>query len=193
MQKRVARNAMFVIFLTILCGAASADEPQIVAIRAEYQKIQGALSHLKVETVELDDYAVEGADAAAYRDKVGNIRLIKASLFHESGKEYMSFYYKDGKLIFALYVTHRYNQNVNVTPEDAKETGLEPFDPKKTLVSEDRYYFYNDKLIRWIDENKKEVSPDSKDFKDKESVVTETASDFLSKFVKPGAAPRRTP
>jgi hypothetical protein len=189
----MARKAVVAIFLSILCGAALADESEIVAIRAEYQKTQGALPHLKVETVELDDYSLEGADAAAYRDKAGNIRLIKARLFHESGKEYMSFYYKDGKLIFALYVTHRYNQNVNVTPEDAKETGLEPFDPKKTLVSKDRYYFYNAKLIRWIDENKKEVSPDSKDFRDKEAAVLETASDFLSKFVKPGVASPRTP
>lgn len=186
-------KTVIAIFLLVVCSTALAEESEIAAIRTEYQKVQAELPHFKQETKELEDYSLEGADAVAYRDKAGSIRLIKASLFHESGKEFMSFYYKGGKLFFALYITHRYNQNVNVTPEDAKESGLEPFDPKKTQVYEDRYYFSNTKLIRWLDENKNEVSPSSQEFKDKEVDVNETASDILTKFVKPTVASHRTP
>jgi hypothetical protein len=160
-------------------------EDSLVSIRKEYQLIQQALPTLKTETVELEDYALEGADAKAYRDKKGNLRVIKADLFHESGKEFKEFYYKDGMLIFALYITHRYNQHTGITPEIAKQEGYEEaFDPKKTLITEDRYYFSNSKMIRWIDENHKEVKLDSKEFKDSEQDVMETSTDLLSKFKK---------
>lgn len=36
----------------------------------------------------------------------------------------------------------------------AKATGVEPFDPTKTTTTENRYYFKNNQLIRWLDQHK---------------------------------------
>jgi hypothetical protein len=181
----VKMRTLVAIGILIFSNFAYAEDPVLVSIRKEYQLIQQALPTLKTETIELEDYALEGADAKAYRDRAGNIRVIKADLFHESGKEFKEFYYKDGSLIFALYVTHRYNQHPGITPEIAKKEGYEEaFDPKKTLITEDRYYFSNSKMIRWINEDHKEVNQNSKEFKDNEQDVMEASNDLLSKFKK---------
>lgn len=170
--------------ILIISNYSQADDSVIASIRNEYRLIQQGLPAFKAETVELEDYALEGADARAYRDKTGSIRHIKAGFFHESGKEYKNFYYRNGMLIFALYITHRYNQHTGITPEIAKQEGMEAFDPKKTLITEDRYYFSNNRMVRWIDENKKEVKSSTKEFKDSEEEVMANSNDMLSKFKK---------
>jgi hypothetical protein len=178
-------RTLIAIGILIFSNFANAKDAAVASVRKEYQLIQQALPTLETETVELEDYALEGAGAKAYRDKRGNLRVIKANLFHESGKEFKEFYYKDGMLIFALYITHRYNQHPGITPETAKQEGIEEaFDPKKTLITEDRYYFSNSRMIRWIDENHKEVNLNSKEFRDSEQEVMESSNDLLSKFKK---------
>jgi hypothetical protein len=181
----VKMRTLVAIGILIFSNFAQAEDASVISIRKEYQLIQQALPSLKTEAVELEDYALEGADAKVYRDRTGNIRVIKADLFHESGKEFKEFYYKDGILIFAFYITHRYNQHTGITPEIAKKEGIEEaFDPKKTLITEDRYYFSNSKMIRWINEDHKEVNPNSKEFGNCEQDVMEASNDLLSKFKK---------
>jgi hypothetical protein len=176
---------LIAVGILIFSNFAQAEDIAVAAIRKEYQLIQQASPTLKTEEVDLEDYAVEGAGAKAYRDKQGILRVIKADFFHESGKEFKEFYYKDGILIFAFYITHRYNQHPGITPEIAKQEGIEEgFDPKKTVTAEDRYYFSNSKMIRWIDENHKEVNPNSKEYRDSEQDIMETSIDMLSKFEK---------
>jgi len=172
-----------IAFLVLAIGGVSvAAESDIAQIRAEYQAIRTALPNLKVETITLDGISTEGADAKAYRDGKGNVRLIRAELFFESGKEIGEYYYKDGRLIFSFYTTHRYNAPSYLTRERAKEIGIDAFDPKKTKVSEDRYYFKDGKLIRWLGEAKREVDARSKEYKDAEKSLLEFSNELLSKF-----------
>lgn len=69
-----------------------------------------------------------------------------------------------------------------VTPETAKEIGGESFDPKKTTVTEERYYFDKGRMIQWLNENKAAVKPGSKEYKDSEKEISETSNEMLSKF-----------
>lgn len=166
----------------LFAAASLAEDLGIVHIRKEYQAIRNALPQLKTETVELSGYSTEGGEAKAFRDGKGNIRLVKVELFFESGKVFEEFYYENGALIFVLYTKHRYNVPFFVTPETAKEIGGEAFDPKKTTVTEDRYYFNKAKMIQWLDEKKNRVSPQGKEFKDAEKEILETSNEMLSQF-----------
>jgi len=169
--------------LVFLCTAASfAEDPGIVHIRKEYQAIRNALPQLKAETVELSGYSTEGGEARAFRDNKGDIRLIKVQLYFESGKVFEEFYYEKGALIFAFYIQHHYNVPFYVTNETAKEIGGEAFDPKKTTITEDRYYFKNGVLIQWLNETKLPVQIQSKEFRNAEKEILETANEMLSKF-----------
>lgn len=170
------------VFALLFAGTSLAEDPTVLRIRKEYQSIQGALPRLKAESIELSEYSTDGGEAKAFRDSKGNIRLIKVQLFGESGKVFEEFYYENGMLIFAFYRSHQYNVPYYVTPETAKESGGVSFDPKKTTITEDRYYFDKGRMIRWLNESKIDVKPESNEFKDSEKEVSETSNEMLSKF-----------
>jgi len=133
---------MVVIIFSV--SSASADS-RISDIRKEYQAIRNTLSTLHQETVELTGYSTEGGEVKAFRDAKESIRLIRVELYgeSESGKVFEEYYYRNGLLFFVFYEHHRYNVPFNVSQETAKEIGIGPFDPKKTKITEDRYYFDN--------------------------------------------------
>lgn len=170
---------MLVLFLS---NASIADNSAILHIRKEYQSILNTVPSLKAESLPLSEYSTEGGEAKAYRDSSGNIRLLRIQVLFESGTVFEEFYYENGMLIFAFYQSHRYNVPFYVMPQTAKEIGSEPFDPKKTIIIENRYYFDRGKMIRWLNESKNEVKPNSKIFREAEKEVAETSSEMLSKF-----------
>jgi hypothetical protein len=182
MTTRIVAGVFALLFALLFAGAALAEDPAVLRIRKEYQSILSALPRLKAESFELTGYSTEGGEAKAFRDRNGDIRLIKVELFFESGKVLEEFYYEKGALIFAFYQSHRYNAPFYVTPETAKEIGGVSFDPKKTTVTEDRYYFDKGSMIRWLNEDKVAVKPENKDFKDAEKEILETSNEMLSKF-----------
>lgn len=184
------RHRLFILLtLLVFCFAAAPIDRQIADIRREYQAIKSALATCKVSSVELDGYSTDGGEAKAYTDKAGNIRLIKVVLYGESGKVFEEYYYRNGTLFFAFYEHHRYNLPFNVSEETAKEMGVKPFDPKKTRITEDRYYFENGVMIKWLDEEKKEVPSQSKEFLESAKEVTDLSNEMLAKF-KPDTAGR---
>ena len=166
----------------IVCVSMASADPRIDDIRKEYQAIRGALPTYTRESVELTGYSTEGGTAKAFRDAKGNIRLIRIELYGESGKIFEEYYYRNGNLIFAFYEDHRYNVPFNVSEEVAKELGIEPFDPKKTRISEDRYYFHNGTMIKWLDEEKRDVEVQSKEFRDAAKEVMDFSNEMFAKF-----------
>jgi hypothetical protein len=177
------KTLAFTVMLSfLLCGAAWAEDPAISQIRKEYQSVRNALATFKVESVEPSEPSTEGGEVKAYRDNKGNIRLIRTELYFESGKEIEEYYYQSGLLIFALYEDHRYNVPSNVTPQIAKEIGGQSFDPKKTTVAVNRYYFKNGRMIRWLNDDKKEVTMNGKEYKDVEKNALDASKKLLAQF-----------
>jgi len=173
------RNVILIAtFLLLVSGICVADDAAISQIRQEYESIRKALPGLKAETLGLP---TDGS-ATAYRDRGGNIRLIRVERFFESGKVSEEYYYKNGALIFSFYRRHRYNLPYHVTPESAKQSGVEPFDPKKSVITEDRYYFDKGKMIRWLNDKRIFVKSNSKEFALAEQEVTTTSNETLAEF-----------
>lgn len=179
----IGETVLAILLITAAFSVSLAGtDPRISDIRKEYQTIRNAVSSLHQETVELDGYSTEGGVAKAFRDTKGGIRLIRVELYGESGKVFEEYYYRDGLLIFVFYEHHRYNVPFNVSPEVAKEMGIEPFDPKKTKLTEDRYYFANGTMIKWLDEEKKDVEIKSKEFRDAAKEVIDFSNEMLARF-----------
>ena len=169
----------------ILFSASSAvADPAISQIRAEYQAIRKALPTYSEESVDLADESTEGGEAKIYRDKQKDIRLIRTNQYGEMGKTIMEFYYQNGSLIFAYRESHQYNAPFYMTPEKAKEVGSEPFDPKKTKIVENRYYFLNGKMIRWLDEAKKQIDTRTTEFKEAETEILDFLNQLIAKSKK---------
>jgi hypothetical protein len=174
--------ALLAILAALAVSAVAMADSRIADIRSEYQAVRDALPRLRVEQRELSGYSTEGGVAKAYRDAAGAVRLIRVELHFESGKMFEEFYFKSGMLIFAFRQEHHYNVPFNVTPEVAKEFGTESFDPRKTRISENRYYFHNRKMIRWLGEGGKEVPAGNRQFKEREKETLQFLAEVLAKF-----------
>jgi hypothetical protein len=178
----VGTRSVLAVLLLLFAASLPANDSAILEIRKEYKNIRDALPSLKKAELELSGYSAEGGRATAYRDSRKVIRLIRVELYGESGKVFEDFYYRNGSLIFALYESHRYNVPFYVTPETARDAGGVAFDPKKTDITEDRYYFENGTMLRWIDENKQDVSTTSQEFKDSEQAILRFSNELQVMF-----------
>ena len=145
------------IFLTSNFLLAQNKDSLVKDIRSKYTEIRTNLDSYDTTMIEIWDESTEGGQATAYYDK-GDLKLIEVLWLGETGKKQIEYYFNDGKLIFAFDQDFDYNRPIYWDEKTAEENGdKEVFDPKKTTVKEDRYYFNNEKLFLWIDNDKKEV------------------------------------
>ncbi len=81
------------------------------------------------------------------------------------------YYYWNEKLIFVFRRDYTYD---------------EPMSGKVVSTEANRFYFSNDRLIRWIDQNGKSKSLGGGDFQAKQYELLETSTKFLKAARSPG-------
>lgn len=144
------------IFLTSSCLFGQDKDALVKEIRLRYTEIRSNLDSFDTTMVDIWGESAEGGQGTAYYDD-GDLQLIEVVWFGETGRKQIEYYFKDGELLFAFGQTFAYNRPIYWDEETAKEDGdNEVFDPEKTIVKEDRYYFNNEKLFLWLDNDKQE-------------------------------------
>jgi hypothetical protein len=141
--------------------SGQAEDP-IASIRQHYAQINGKAARYRKVKKELSGFSAEGGTLLAYLDGP-NIMKIAATFFGETGRTSEEYYYWDGKLIFVLRRESRYSK---------------PLSGKVVATNENRFYFKDDKLIRWIDENGKQPSSDSSEYADKQKEYLDSSKEF---------------
>lgn len=138
-------------------AGGSQEEDSISSIRRRYATINKSLAKYKVVKKELSGFSTEGGELVAYFDGPAIVK-IEATYLGETGRAFEEFYYRNEKLIFVFRKQDTYN---------------EPMSGKVVKTRESRFYFSNDELIRWINENAKQVAPGSSEY-------PETQTHYLS-------------
>lgn len=170
-MKRILTLAVATILvsavLTNIAGPLSvAASPQekdpIASIRQHYAEINRSLAKYKKVKKELSGFSAEGGQMVAYFDGPSIMKIV-ATFYGEMGKTSEEYYYWDNKLIFVLRTDYRYNR---------------PLTGKVVHTAVDRFYFSDDKLIRWIDENGKQAASDTSEYSDKQKENLETSKLF---------------
>jgi hypothetical protein len=87
-----------------------------------------------------------------------------ATYYGETGRTVEEFYYWDGAFIFVFRKQLTYDK---------------PLSGKVVRTEEQRFYFENNKLIKWINEEKKEVPPANADFATNETDYLNTSQTLL--------------
>jgi effector-binding domain-containing protein len=162
----VATILVFAVLTNIagpLFFAASAQvEESIASIRQHYAQINRSAAKYKKVKKDLSGFSAEGGQLVAYFDGQ-NIMKIAATFYGESGKAAEEYYYWNGKVIFVLRTDYRYNK---------------PLSGKVVKTTIDRFYFSGDKLIRWIDENGKQVTSDAGEYQAKQKEYLDNSKQF---------------
>jgi hypothetical protein len=156
-MKRISVVVVIGLFGVLASYEAKAQGAQgpdpIQTIRQQYAAInRGAARYKKVQK-ELLGFSAEGGVLVAYL-RGPSIVKISATFYGEIGRATDEFYYSNDKLIFVYRKHLHYSGQL---------TG------KVVRTTENRYYFKDDKLIRWIGEDGKQVSTTAPEFSQAEA------------------------
>ncbi|HZG51158.1 MAG TPA: hypothetical protein VEZ40_03385 [Pyrinomonadaceae bacterium] len=125
----------------------------ISSIRQRYAIINRSLGKYRRVKKELSGFSTEGGELVAYFDGKVVMKIATINL-GETGRSFEDFYYWDEKLIFVFR---------------KEDTYTEPFSGKVARSTENRFYFSDGKLIRWIDEKARPVAPGGSEYREKQN------------------------
>ena len=140
---------------------SQADDP-IQSIRAHYATINKNASKYKAVKKELTGFSAEGGSLVAYFDGPKLMKMV-ANHFGEGGKAVEEFYYWDDRLIFVFRTDSFYDKHMS---------------GKVARKEENRFYFDNDRLIRWVGENAKQIESSNSEYAGKEKDYLQLSKEF---------------
>ena len=146
--------------------------PILKDIRDKYQEINANRpAYRKVWAEPLGETSGDG-EVIGYFFK-DSIRLIEECMYGEMGKSQRSIYYDKGAPVFIFLRESTYN----VPYYDST------FNSNLTKVEEDRSYFHQGKMIRWIDAKKKVFSARDKAYIENEAGALSLAKELYDKVL----------
>lgn len=163
-MKRISVAVVIGLLGVLVWSEAKAQGPDpIQVIRRQYAAInRNAAKYQKVKK-ELLGFSAEGGELIAYFSGPSIVK-ISATFYGEMGRATDEFYYSNDKLIFVFRRQSFYRS---------------PLSGKVVRTTENRYYFKDNKLIRWIGEDGKQVSTTAPEFAQVEGRFVASSKQFV--------------
>ncbi|MCA1567713.1 MAG: hypothetical protein LC803_19120 [Acidobacteria bacterium] len=171
-MKKILMIAVAAIFIpwgsvnssaTLHAGSVRVTD-SISTIRRRYTIINKSLAKYRTVKKELSGFSAEGGELAAYFDGKAVMKIATINQ-GETGRSFEDFYYWDEKLIFVFRKQDTYDK---------------PYSGKVARTTENRFYFSDGKLIRWIDENGKQVAPGGGEYQKKQNEYLRASGRFVA-------------
>jgi hypothetical protein len=172
---------LYFLLLKTLVGFSQTTE-NITTIKQEFKLINENVQNMSISTSTNFDMATDGTEITTYSD---NNSLRKLVLKHagESGKLIEEYYLLDNNLIFYFSQAYSYNMPYYIDSTKAAELEFKEWhNPDKTTIDENRYYFWNNQLIRWIDNEGNNMPMNTNEFSVKETNIHKHFKEILIKI-----------
>jgi hypothetical protein len=130
----------------------------ITNIKNEFKRINSDTEKLVLVTKDLEDISSQGGDLKLFYEE-NDLKKAVLIAYGETGRSTSEYYFEDGKLIFAYTRDEFYDKSI-----------YDKQQPNIQKEEENRFYFFENKLIRWIDKNNKIVNPSEYLDKEKELI-----------------------
>lgn len=160
---------IFINFCTVSLFAQT-EEEQVKLIRDRFQQINSSLSSYQSIEKEISGESTEGASIKAYHDN-GETVLLHCRFYGETGNITEDYYFYNSTLFFVYSVKENYS------------SGVQEGNPQVLSKEENRYYFNDGKLIRWI-KQKNAINKSEKAFAEAEASVIKEAYRLIDVFNK---------
>lgn len=121
----------------------------VIKIREHYAQINKRSKTYRKVKKDAEGFSLEGGEMTAYFSGK-QVMKIAAIFYGESGRSTADFYFWDGKLIFVFHKRFNYS---------------EPMSGKVVSTEENRYYFNEGTLIKWL-EGKKDKNVNDEEAKE---------------------------
>lgn len=144
----------------------SKDTLKIISdIKKQYLEINSNLSKYTKQEKKILGKSTEGGTIVSYFEKY-NLKKIIVTQYGEMGKSISEYYYKND-LIFVLIAEYLYDK-----PIYYKDIHI-------VSKNENRYYFFDDSLIKWINKERRVINPNSVLFKNEEATILKEAREVI--------------
>jgi len=144
----VLATVMVISVINPLFETGQFDPAIISGIEARIAEVDASLNTCVKSSLTLSEEST-----ATFYHKPEGLQKIKEEYLGETGKTIHKYFYEDEKLAHVIHETHEYNRPIYWNETKATEMNDDEFfDPEKTVVKSSAYYFENDRLIQWIDE-----------------------------------------
>ncbi len=162
-MKKISVVVVTLLFAVLAAGEAEAQGTDpIQTIRQQYAAINRGAARYKKVKKELLGFSAEGGELVAFTRGPSIVKMT-ATFYGEMGRATDEFYYANDKLIFIYRKHSHYNR---------------PLTGKVVRTTENRFYFKDDKLIRWIGEDGKQVSITAPEFGQVEGRLLASSKQF---------------
>jgi outer membrane lipoprotein-sorting protein len=166
------KSLLIITALLVSSGWAQGSSPTphvpqeaatIESIRQQYAATNKKIRRYRKVKKDLSGFSTEGGELVAYFDGPSITKMV-ANYYGESGKALEEYYYSDGKLIFV------YRKDFNYTTHMSGKVGS---------TQESRFYFADDKLIRWLDDKSKQVPSSNSEYQTKQDEYLKNSKDLM--------------
>jgi hypothetical protein len=148
------------MLILLLCGTALFSVAQYDSIvnvhRVKYQKIHNKLDDYETVKSTFTVESGENVQATAYYEGY-DLKFIEVIFLSESGHRQIEYYFENGNLYFVLERDQSSGETITLNSKGTKNNKAGTTASGSSGVTENHYYFYEDKLIRWYDNEKKVV------------------------------------
>ncbi len=164
------KNILYITLILITClSACKKKQGDVVASALKIsEEINKKLKDYTQKHVDDITSRASGTITGYYRDD--EVKKIYAEHFTDTCRTFTEYYFDEGYLIYILRQDFKYNRPARYTEEKAKANGDSVwYDDKKTRLEISKFYFGDNKLVKWISPDSKEVDSKSIQFINKES------------------------
>lgn len=144
-------------------GNSRQEKEAISSIRERYAAVNKNLSKYRVVKKELAGFSTEGGELVAYFEGASVVKMAATHL-GETGRWFEEFYCRDGELIFVFY---------------RRETYDTPMSGKVSKTAEERFYFADGRLIRWLDNRGRAVAPGRGEYREAQARYLDSSRRFV--------------
>lgn len=131
------------------------DEEIVSDIREKFEIINQKSDSYETKNIKVLDESTEGGELKSYYQNE-ELKKVVASYFGEMGKTVEEYYFNENNIFFVFTQQFSYDKPIYVEGS------------KVNKIDENRYYFHNRKLVRWLDPKKEKVSNSNFDKKETE-------------------------
>lgn len=167
----MSKYISLLLLLVISFSSCKRKQEDILAdTKKTVEEINKGLQKLTKKQVDDITSATGGTITGYYRDE--EVRKIYAEHFGDKSRVFTEYYFDEGMLIYVVKQEFIYNKPQSYTEEAARSfNDTVWYDDKKTKLEISRFYFNNNKLIKWINGDNIDVPVNNPDFTDKESAI----------------------